>query len=174
MKLRPRAEVFCFKNGKVLCHWASGYTVFPGGGIDVNESAMQAAKREAMEEADRVVLNCMAAHEPTVQMWAEGYAAKNKWAKGHTGGLTYWMVGTTSEKPFTPEVNAKERHKDYEKDYAWHEIPEVLKQLKTETDGDWKDDVAVRIGILENQVKLEEPLKAAQQLRLPVTAMKLG
>src|SRR5271157_958077 len=166
MKLRVRAEVLSFKDGKVLCHWNRGYATFPGGGVDPNESPVKAAKRECMEEADRVLVNCVVAHEPTTQTWPAGYAKREKWAKGYEGGLTYWMTGTTSETPFHHLRDA--RHKDYE-EFEWKPLEEVITRLKEELKGDWHADVEVRLKLLETQVEMAKPIKAAWStpMRLP-------
>ncbi|MFA6132553.1 MAG: NUDIX domain-containing protein [Phycisphaerae bacterium] len=172
MKLRPRAEAMCFKDNKVLCHWKHGYVCFPGGGVDVNESPVKAAKREFMEEADRVLMNCTVAHEPTTQIWPEGYSKKEKWAKGFEGGLTFWMTGTTFDNP--THANASQRHADYEADFAWQPISEVLSHLKAEADGKWADDVQVRRSILETHLKMHAPYKAAWPNGLRLSNSLLG
>lgn len=159
MKLRPRAEALCFKGNKVLCHWARGYVCFPGGGVEVNESPVAGAKREFMEEADRVLMNVTVANEPTTQIWPDGYTRKEKWARGFEGGLTYWMTGTVFDAPLHKVESA--RHPDYEEDFAWHPVSAVLEKLKKEADGDWADDVAVRCSILETHLKMHTPVKAA-------------
>lgn len=158
MRLRPRAEVICFKGNKVLAGYhAKGYTLFPGGGIDPGESAIEAAKREAMEEADRRVITCTVAHPPTVQRWPDGYAEKKPWSKGYDGGLTYWMTGSTSEEH--AHADPAQRHKDFEPIFSWHRIDEVLARLKGEvgTNSDWADDARVRIAVLQAHQELARP-----------------
>ena len=166
MRLRPRAEVICFKRGKTLCGFNpdKGYCLFPGGGVDPNESAIEAAKREAWEEADRRVVNCTVAHEPTVQLWPDGYAEEKgmEWARGYKGGYTYWMTGSTSDDPFHDDP--KDRHEDYEDIFTWHPIPFVIEKLKGEVKGDWAEDVKVRIKILQQHQLLSKRHKQAQAL----------
>lgn len=145
MKLRPRSEVICFKRNRVLCAMKPDYVCFPGGGVDPKESPVEAAKREGREEAGREIINCTPAHPPTVQLWPEGYAKDKPWAKGHTGGFTFWMTGSTSENPVPPS----DRHKDYEPLMDWHPVRVVLQRLKKHLTGDWADDNKVRIAILE-------------------------
>jgi 8-oxo-dGTP pyrophosphatase MutT (NUDIX family) len=151
VKLRPRAEVISIKGNKVLAGIASGgYVVFPGGGIDPGESAVHAAKRECLEEADRALINCTVAHPPTVQLWPKDY--KPAWAEGYDGGLTYWMTGSTSDTPF--HVDPRNRHADYEDSIRWRPIDEVLQRLKHDITGDWADDVKVRLSVLETHLKM--------------------
>jgi 8-oxo-dGTP pyrophosphatase MutT (NUDIX family) len=163
MRLRPRSEVLCFKGNKVLAGIADkGFVMFPGGGIDPNESAIEAAKREAYEEADRRVINCNAAHPPTVQKWPEDYAASNegKWGKGFDGGITYWMTGSCGDHV---HEDPKERHEDFEEEFKWMPVDEVMAKLKEELgdDTDWADDVKVRIKILETHKDMMRRHKVA-------------
>lgn len=164
MRLRPRAEVICFKGNRVLCGYApKGYVMFPGGGIDHKESAVAAAKRECMEECDRELRNCTPALEPTVQLWPEGYAeAKgNKWADGYEGGLTYWMTGSCSEAPIHAGAG---RHPDYEACFDWKPIDEVLGRLARDMKGNWADDTKARIAILKTHQQMHRRHKEAQRL----------
>jgi 8-oxo-dGTP pyrophosphatase MutT (NUDIX family) len=173
MKLRLRAEAMCFKDNKVLCHWSHGYVCFPGGGVDANESPVGAAKREFMEEADRVLLNCTVANEPTNQIWPAGYAKKEKWAKGYEGGLTFWITGTTSKAPVHGDGH---RHEDFDPAFDWHPIEEVLEKLEKEMTGDWAEDVKVRHTILTTHIKMTTPIKTAwaTSLRLPNSLLGVG
>jgi len=167
MRLRPRAEVVSFKDAaRVLCHFDHGYVVFPGGGIESNESAVHAAKRECLEESDRILINCTVAHPPTLQLWPEGYANGKgmKWAEGYRGGLSYWMTGSTSDEPYHPDP--KGRHADFEASFRWHPIHSVIDRLKREVAGDWSDDVRTRLAILETHQKMNEIHKSASPLRL--------
>lgn len=174
MRLRPRAEALCFKDNSVFCHWKNGYVCFPGGGVDPNESPVKAAKREFMEEADRVLMNCTVAHEPTSQVWPEGYSKKEKWSRGYDGGLTFWMTGTTFDTPV--HATASLRHPDYEEGFSFKPIREVLEKLKKEEEGPWADDVKVRRTILETHLKMNAPYKAAEapSLRLPAPSPAVG
>lgn len=149
----------CFRGDKVLCHWKNGFVCFPGGGAEINESPVRAAKREFMEEADRVLMNVTVANEPTTQVWPDDYSRKEKWAKGFDGGLTYWMTGTVFDGPL--HKNESARHADFEADFDWHPVSSVISQLKKEKDGKWADDVAVRLSILETHLKMHDPVKAA-------------
>lgn len=174
MRLRPRAEVICFKGNKVLCgiNTEGDYCLFPGGGVDPNESAVQAAKREALEECDRKVTGCTVAHPATTQVWPKDYAASNegKWGKGFDGGITYWMTGSTSDGYL--HEDPKERHEDFEKIFEWKPISVVLDQLKKElgNDTDWADDVKTRIAILEAHQAMHERVKKARCAgQLPIT-----
>lgn len=153
MNLRERAEVICFKWPRVLCDLRP-YVCFPGGGIDPGESPIDAAKREAMEEAGRQVIACTVAHPPTVQKWAKAY--REKWQQGFDGGHTYWLTGSTSDEP----VNTK--HDDYQPGFKWHLVEDVIRHLKTEMHGDWSHDVKVRLSILEHQVASHRPVDADQ------------
>jgi 8-oxo-dGTP pyrophosphatase MutT (NUDIX family) len=156
MKLRPRAEVLCFKDGKVLVSTAQGYLCFPGGGVEPHESAVMAAKRECLVEADRVLINCTPAHPPTVQLWPEGYAKRKAWAGGSAGGFTHWMTGSTSQDPL--HTSAKQRHKDYE-DFEWMPVNTAVQRLKAELVGsEWADDVKVRLAILDSHLKQNSKL----------------
>ncbi len=150
MKLRERAEVICFKWPRVLCDLRP-YVCFPGGGIDPGESPIDAAKREAMEEAGRTVITCTVAHPPTVQRWGETY--RMKWQKGFDGGHTYWLTGSTSDAP------ADTTHEDYQPGFKWHLVEDVIRHLKTEIHGDWAEDVKVRLSILEHQVASHRPVE---------------
>lgn len=172
MKLRPRAEALCFRHDKVLCHWTNGYVCFPGGGVDPNESPIQAAKRETMEEADRVLMNCTIAHEPTTQVWPASYAKKAKWSKGYDGGLTFWITGTVMNNPL--HRSGAGQHEDYEPAFAWHDISDVLDRLATEASGDWADDVAIRQSILRAHVQAHAPYKAAWHNGLRLSNSFLG
>jgi 8-oxo-dGTP pyrophosphatase MutT (NUDIX family) len=166
MRLRARAEALCFKGNRVLCAFApEGYVVFPGGGIDVDESAREAARREAAEESDRRVSDLHVAHPPTVQLWPPGYA-NGTWSKDYQGGLTYWMTGSASEDPI--HVNPKERHKDFMPGFAWRPIDEVLLRLKRELDGDWAEDSKVRVQILEAHLQIDRKIKVAAAIPLCV------
>lgn len=154
MKLRPRAEVFCFKRNRVLCGFRKDYVVFPGGAIDSKESARIAAIREAFEEGGRRVINCTVAHAPTMQRWPESYRKDptKPWATGHDGGITYWMTGSTSENPVPPS----DRHPDYERTMDWHPVKDVIVRLKKHLGGDWDDDIKVRITILETHLAMQQ------------------
>jgi 8-oxo-dGTP pyrophosphatase MutT (NUDIX family) len=162
MKLRPRAEVLIFKDGRVLATRDNGYVCFPGGGIDPGESAVQAAKRECLEEADRVLIACTPAHPPTTQAWTEAYkndkAGESAWKATYDGGLTHWMTGSSSWKPF--HSDPRMRHEDYQ-DFSWYAPEELLKYLDDEASGDWKGDVEVRRAILKAHITMHEPVKAA-------------
>jgi 8-oxo-dGTP pyrophosphatase MutT (NUDIX family) len=151
MHLRPRVEVLCFKGQRVLRSLAHGYVCFPGGGIDPRESAIQAAKRECLEEADRVLINCTIAHPPTVQLWPASYKKENP---QYAGGLTYWLTGSTSDGPYHDDPG--NRHPDYQADFAWASIEKVLGELQAEVTGDWADDVRTRIAILQAAQQLHE------------------
>lgn len=155
MKLRPRAEVFIFKQNRVLCAPRKGYIAFPGGGVDPNESAMEAAKRETMEESGRKLIHCTVAHPPTVQIWPKDYSHK----KDCEGGLTYWMVGSASDLPAPPAF----RHPDYEPTMDWRPVKEVIQLLKKDLAGDWRDDAAVRSKILETHLEMQKKHKEASR-----------
>ena len=176
MRLRPRAEVISTKENRVLAGYnqEKGYVIFPGGGIDPNESAIEAAKREAFEEADRVLINCTVAHPPTVQVWPEDYAASNegKWGKGFHGGLTYWMTGSTSKDPF--HADPAERHEDYEEIFEWKPIREVIARLKQDLHGDWAEDVKVRLKVLETHLDMQKRHKEAQLRKLATFLPRLS
>lgn len=148
MKLRVRAEVFAFKRNKVLADLEGSWVVFPGGGVDPGESPKDAAKREAREEAGRKVINLTVANPPSVQIWPKDYAEKKgaKWAEGYEGGLSYWFTGSTSD-----DVTLDE-HEDFQAGFKWHPIDVVMRRLKQELNGDWKDDVSVRIKVLETHL----------------------
>lgn len=170
MKLRPRAEVICFKGTKVLSNLTKGFVCFPGGGIDPTESAVDAAKREAREEADRVVINCTVAHPPTVQLWKDNFKDE-AWRKGCSGGMTHWMTGSTSETPV--HADKADRHDDYEPGFEWHPIAKVLEALHKESGGDWSDDVRVRIDVLTSHQKMFRPHKFASAEGIPTLGSPL-
>jgi len=164
MRLRPRAEVFIFKRNRVLCarHKEHGheYTVFPGGGVDSGESARSAAIREGFEEAGRRVINCTVAHAPSVQIWSEEYKKRREqWKDEYEGSFTYWMTGSSSDNPIPPAY----RHPDYEPNMDWHPVKEVIEQLKKELNGDWKDDVAVRLKVLETHLNMQKKAEVSAE-----------
>jgi 8-oxo-dGTP pyrophosphatase MutT (NUDIX family) len=149
MNYRPRVEVFCFRGPRVLAGYSKhGYVVFPGGGIDRKENAIEAAKREFLEEAHRYVRNLTIAHTPTTQVWPKDYAKKNL---GYDGGTTIWMTGSCGELlPTTP-------HKDYESSLDWRKIEDVVNLIvHSPTYNDWKEDNDTRISILESHRRSRE------------------
>lgn len=150
--LRPRAEVIVFRAGKVLADLTPGYVCFPGGGMDGRESAVEAATREYLEEADRILAGVTIAHCPTSQMWSEAYKAKKKkWTgKSTVGGYTHWLTGRTSVNPF--HADPKERHADYQKGFDWYSPEDLLKKLSLHGNGEWSEDVAVRSAILRSHI----------------------
>ncbi len=153
MELRTRAEAIIFKDGKVLANVAKGYVCFPGGGIDPHESAVQAAKRECLEEADRILIGCTPAHAVTTQLWSEKFKArKADWCKGFVGGKTHWMTGCSSWSPYHPDPRM--RHEDYEPGFDWYAPEKLLARLSDEVDGDWADDVKVRRSILTAHIEM--------------------
>lgn len=166
MKLRPRAEVITFKQNRVLCayHKDKGYVIFPGGGIDPQESALDAAKRETFEEAGRKLVHPSVAHAPTTQIWPKGYAEKkgNKWANGYEGGYTFWMTGSVADLPLPPS----ERHKDFETGMDWRPVKEVIQRLKEDMGGDWNDDAKIRMKILETHLQMQQKHKEAAPVSL--------
>lgn len=135
--------------------------MFPGGGVDHNESAVSAAKREAVEESDHTVTGCTPAHEPTMQIWPPGYAESkgNAWAKGYTGGLTYWMTGSASRDRIHPSHVG--RHPDFEEAFEWKPIEEVLGRLAKDVKGDWAEDAKTRMTILKTYQQMHERQKEA-------------
>lgn len=161
MKLRPRAEVFAFKENRVLANLTGPYVVFPGGGVDVGESPKDAARRECMEEAARRLIDVTVAHAPTLQVWPKSYADTKgrKWAEGFAGGLTYWFTGNTSDEPL------QDRHRDYEPGFAWHHCKKVIDRLKQEAGGEWKDDVKVRLTVLETHLAGNKVLEKKKAFR---------
>ena len=156
MRLRPRVEVFCFRDARVLSGYRTegGYVVFPGGGIDPGESAMEAAKRECAEESGRRLINCTVAHPATLQRFPASHTDKD-----HDGSFTYWMTGSCSFD-LVPEL----KHKDFEHSIDWRPIDQVIAQLHATVGRGWDDDVKVRIAVLETQQKLRlerQPKKEA-------------
>lgn len=158
MKLRARAEVMIFKRNRVLCGFRKDYVCFPGGGIDANESAKDAAIRETWEESGRKLIHPTVAHPPSIQIWPKEYSK----GKDHEGGQTYWMIGSAADLPVPPA----DRHDDYEAMY-WHPVKEVIRRLKKEMTKGWADDVAVRIKILETHLGMQRTHKTAGLLSLP-------
>ena len=150
MRLRPRAELFIFKDMKVLADLTNGsYVVFPGGGIEFGETPIEGAKRECHEEAGRRVINLTPAHPPSVQIWPEGFAKGKSWAKGHVGGYTHWFTGSSSE-----DIDAKAaKHPDHQPGFAWHCAEKVLEHLKHDIGSMWADDAKVRMAILDAHVR---------------------
>ena len=153
MRLRPRSEIFIFKDMRVLADTTGSWVVFPGGGINPNETPIEGAKREALEEAARRVINLTPAHCPTVQLWSEEFRKANKWAKDYVGGYSYWFTGSTSDEP------ERKKHRDYQPGFAWHSVKECIDKLRHESGGKWADDVHVRIKILEAHVAAHQPRK---------------
>lgn len=158
MKLRVRAEAIIFKRNRVLCA-VKHYVLFPGGGVDPNESALDAARRETFEETGRKLIHASVAHPPTMQLWPKGYADRkgNKWADGYQGGFTYWMTGSASDLPVDPAS----RHADYESTIDWLPVREILEKLKVDATGEWSDDAKVRIKILETHMEMQRDQKEA-------------
>lgn len=159
MRLRPRVEVFCFRENRVLAGWdAEGsFVIFPGGGIDPGESAIEAAKRETAEEAGRRLINCTVAHPATVQAWPAGHDPNN--ASGYVGSLTTWVTGSCSDE-FQEDLS----HPDYYPSITWRRIEDVVKELHKTLGNGWDDDNRVRLSILEAQQKLRRPVKFAEVL----------
>lgn len=166
MRLRPRAEVICFKRNRVLCGYNTELNCcfFPGGGIDPNESAVEAAKRECLEESDRRLINCTTAHPPTTQVWPDDYQASNegKWGSGFHGGYTHWMTGSCSDD--LVHKDPEDRHEDYETIYEMKPVKEVLDRLQAELGRgtDWEEDVKTRIAILKNHLQMHKVVKEAE------------
>jgi 8-oxo-dGTP pyrophosphatase MutT (NUDIX family) len=160
MRLRPRAEVIVFKEMKVLADIHGSYVVFPGGGIEMHETPIQAAQRECQEEAGRRVINLTPAHKDSVQIWPKGFSAlkKSKESKDMVGGYSHWFTGSSSEEPVS------KKHKDYQVGFDYHPIQTVIDRLKHETSGDWSDDVASRISILQAHLRAHTPRKTASSL----------
>ena len=155
MRLRPRVEVFCFRGKRVLAGYnpEKDYVLFPGGGIDHNESAIEAAKRETAEEAGRRLTTCTVAHPPTVQKWKAP-------EDDYDGCLTYWMTGSCSDSPL-PELS----HPDYESTLAWRPIDSVVAQLRSKMGkGGWDDNIRVQLTVLEGQSDLSTPVRFADAL----------
>jgi 8-oxo-dGTP pyrophosphatase MutT (NUDIX family) len=160
MKYRPRVEVFCFRGATVLSGVAKGgYVLFPGGGIDPKENAVEAAKREFAEEAGRRLINCTVAHPPSTQAWPKAYRESKGWKEGFEGGQTVWMTGSCSSEDL-PSLH----HKDYEPSLSWRQVDDVIVRLKKELDGGWASDVRVRLAIL----------RAHQMMRLDRAPAKVG
>jgi hypothetical protein len=81
------------------------------------------------------------------------------------------MTGTTSDAPVH---RGSQRDHDYESEFAWHPISDVLDQLKKDEDGKWSDDVKVRQSILETHLKMNAPYKAAWANGLRLSNSLLG
>ena len=155
MKLRARSEVLIFKDGKVLANLAKGYVCFPGGGIDPKETPVEAAKRECLEEADRVLIGCTPAHPATDQIWGTAFKArKADWCNGFDGGTTHWMTGSSSRLPYHPDPRM--RHEDFEPGFAWYAPEALMAKLAAEADGEWADDVKVRRSILQTMIDMHK------------------
>jgi 8-oxo-dGTP pyrophosphatase MutT (NUDIX family) len=152
MRLRPRAEVFCFNGNKVLAAIRQDYVVFPGGGIDKGETPVQAAQREGAEESARRVTDLRVAHEPTAQTWPAGYRMK-----GFDGGYTFWMTGKASYDEIPSLL-----HKDKE-EFRWMPVSDVLQALEKFHDNGWTEDNDVRIRVLRAHQAMS--VKTAGRLR---------
>lgn len=176
MRFRPRVEVFCFRGPRVLAGIAKeGYVIFPGGGIDPRENAVEAAKREFAEEASRRLTNCTVAHPPTTQEWPEGYKSrgmggKQAWKANYDGGHTVWLTGSCGD-----ELEGL-RHKDYEPTIKWRLVEDVIRLVKASTPG-WEKDNAARLRILKahqgmrlNRTPAKTAFPVLQALREPMLA----
>jgi 8-oxo-dGTP pyrophosphatase MutT (NUDIX family) len=161
MHLRPRAEVIVFKDMKVLADLTGGHVVFPGGGIEMHETPIEAAQRECQEEAGRRVINLTPAHKGTLQFWHKDFAKGNRWAKDFIGGYSHWFTGSSSEEPVA------KKHKDYQPGFDYHPVKVVLDKLKHELGGDWAEEVQARINILQAHLCAHNERKAAYQSLIP-------
>jgi 8-oxo-dGTP pyrophosphatase MutT (NUDIX family) len=158
MHIRPRAEVVVFKDMKVLADISGSHVVFPGGGIEMHETPIDAAQRECQEEAGRRVINLTPAHKGTLQFWSKDFQKGNRWAKDFCGGYSHWFTGSSSDEPVA------KKHKDYQPGFDYHPVKIVLEKLKHELGGDWAEEVAARVAILQAHLCAHHERKTAQTL----------
>jgi 8-oxo-dGTP pyrophosphatase MutT (NUDIX family) len=125
--------------------------IFPGGGIDPNESAIEAAKRETKEESGYIATAVRIAHPATIQLWPD--EQRGKWAEGFHGGFTHWVTASVSDEPdpsLKPEMT-----------FEWKKIDEVIQELNKEllNDSAWSEDIKARIEVLKSHADLHKDVK---------------
>ena len=113
---RRRAEVFLQGPEGILAILKPGYLLVPGGGLDVDESPADAAKRETLEEAGRRIRDLRP--EGSIKSVPSG---RHPIAKGADGVETFFFTAEDAG-PW------KGQHPDRE-DFGWVSIRDVLDHL---------------------------------------------
>lgn len=151
LTLRHRAEAIVTNDKGVLAIKKDGYLLLPGGGLNEGESAEEAVCREAIEEADRSLIDPV-----KVDSTKNLFDPSNILSKGFEGQETEFFTATASDKLGSEH----EDNEDFEF-IPFDEAIEHLLQCMSDEDNSW--DLA------NNSVRLDQIVKAKPELENTVT-----